>query len=275
MSGSAIHRIDAHSAARNYLARCWRQRGLLWFFARRDLVVRYRQTLLGVAWVLLRPVLGMGVLGFLFGTVAGLPAAGLPYPLVVLVGMMAWQYFSAVLNEGTGCIANNPSLVTKVSFPRLLMPAASLVLNLVDMAVIFLLVLGLMAWHHVIPPPQILLLPVGVVMLATGAMGTACFASALAVRYRDMRSLVPVAVQYGMLLSPVAYLTDRLPDPWHWLVWMNPLTGPIEWFRWCLLPGLPMPPLAMLQISGAMSVTLLVGGYRYFRRSEGRFADVI
>ncbi len=238
-------------------------------------MVRYRQTLLGVVWVLLRPVLGMGVLGFLFGTVAHLPSNGLPYYLIALVGMMAWQYFSAVISECTGSIANNPSLVTKVSFPRLLIPAASLVLNLVDMAVIGVLTLVCLTWSGLVPPGQIVLLPLGILPLVAGSMGIGCFASALAVRYRDMRSLIPVAIQYGMLLSPVAYLSANLPQPWHWLAWANPLTGPIEWFRWCLLPGLPFPPVGMLLTSSAMALILLISGYQYFRRCEGRFADVI
>ena len=270
-----VHVIGPNTAESDYLRTCWRQRGLLWYFARRDLVVRYRQTLLGVLWVLLRPALGMGILGFLFGTLGNLPSHGLPYPLIVLVGMMGWQYVASVVGEGTGSIANNPSLITKVYFPRLLMPAAGLLLNGVDFAVLVLFVLVAMTCYGVFPPAQAVLVPLALPGLVATALGLACWTSALAVRFRDLRALVPVGLQYGLLVSPVAYLSTSLPAAWAWTAWVNPVSASIEWLRWCLLPGLPFPDAGLLATSSLVAVLLLWSGLSYFRLAESRFADVI
>jgi lipopolysaccharide transport system permease protein len=259
----------------DYFFDCWSHRQLLWFFARRDLVARYRQTLLGVGWVLLRPVLAMGVFGFLFGTVAKLDSHGLPYPLLVLVGMLPWQFFASVLSEGAASVASNPALVTKVWFPRVLMPASGLLLNCVDLAVNLLFLAAVMAWYGILPPWQAVLAPLAFVLVGMTALGAALWMSALAVRYRDIRALVPVALQFGILATPVAWTVAALPNEWRWYAWLNPLAWPVEWLRWCLLPGTVMPgPKAMaLAIAGACLI--LISGWWFFRRAESRFADVI
>lgn len=267
--------ITPSGSAGSYLADCWRRRELLWFFARRDLVVRYRQTLLGVAWVLLRPVLAMGVFGFLFGTVAKLDSHGLPYPLLVLVGMLPWQFFASVLSEGAGSVANNPSLVTKVWFPRLLMPASSLVLNAVDLAVNLAFLAAVMAWYGIVPSWHLVFAPLSFLLMAMCALGAALWLAALAVRYRDFRAFVPIILQFGILVTPVAFAVAALPNEWRWWAWLNPLAGPVEWLRWCVLPGTVMPGPKAMALSAAGALLLLISGYAFFRRAEARFADVI
>jgi len=273
--GRAVTVIRSVGASENPLSACWRHRDLLWFFARRDLVVRYRQTLLGVGWVLLRPLLAMGVFGFLFGTVAKLDSHGLPYPLIVLVGMLPWQFFASVLSEGANSVAGNPALVTKIYFPRLLMPASGLVLNTVDLGVNCLFLAGVMVWYGIAPPWQVVFAPLALVLMAMAALGAALWLSALTVRYRDFRALVPVLLQFGILTTPVAFTVAALPGEWRWWAWLNPLAWPVEWLRWCVLPGTVMPgPKAML-LSVAGCSLLLFSGYWFFRRAEARFADVI
>ncbi len=262
------------SGGGSYLADVWRQRQLLWFFARRDLVVRYRQTALGVVWVLLRPVLAMGIFGFLFGTVAKLDSHGIPYPLLVLVGMLPWGYFAAVMAEGAASVANNPALVTKVYFPRLLMPASGLILNTVDLCVSAVFLAAVMAWYGMLPPWQVVLAPLSFVVMAASALGIALWFAALMVRYRDFRAIVPIILQFGILVSPVGFTVWALPDEWRWWAWVNPLSFPIEWLRWCVLDA-PMPgPRAML-LSLTVSAGCLISGYWFFRKAESRFADVI
>jgi lipopolysaccharide transport system permease protein len=258
-----------------YLRTCWERRELLWFFARRDLVVRYRQTVLGVGWVLLRPILAMGIFGFLFGTVAQLDARGVPYPLLVLVGMLPWQYFASVLAEGAGSVAANPALVTKVWFPRILMPTSGLILNTADLLVNMAFLAAVMAWYGVLPPWQVLLAPLSFVLMAMTALGAALWLSALSVRYRDVRSLVPVMLQFGILATPVAYTVAAMPETFRWFAWLNPLAGPVEWLRWCLLPGMVMPGPKAMGLSLGASVAILISGYWFFRKAESRFADVI
>lgn len=269
-----VHICDTNRQA-DYLGECWRHRDLLWFFARRDLVVRYRQTALGIGWVLLRPVLAMGVFGFLFGTVARLDSHGLPYPLLVLVGMLPWQFFASVMSDGAASVANNPSLVTKVWFPRLLMPSSGLLLSAVDLVVNLLFLALVMAWYGIAPPWQVALAPVGLLLLASSALGAALWLSALAVRYRDIRALVPVILQFGILATPVAWTVSALPGEWRWYAWLNPLAGPVEWLRWCLLPGMVMPGPKAMALATAGALGLLLSGYWFFRRAESRFADVI
>lgn len=267
--------IDAKGTGVPYLAECWQHRELLWFFARRDLVLRYRQTALGVLWVVLRPILAMGIFGFLFGTVARLESHGLPYPLLVLVGMLPWQFFASVLAEGAGVVASNPALVTKVYFPRLLMPTSGLLLNSVDLGVNAMLLAGVMWWYGIAPPWQVVLAPVALILIAASALGAALWLSALTVRYRDFRSLVPIILQFGILITPVAWTVQALPGEWRWWAWLNPLAGPIELLRWCILPDVTGPGPKALALSCSGAVILLLSGYLFFRRAESRFADVI
>ena len=267
--------IRPDSRAGDYLAECWRKRLVLRFFIRRDLVVRYRQTALGVGWVLIKPLLAMAIFTVVFNRIAGLPSGGVPYPLLVLTGMLPWQFLASVTGEAANSIVNNPSLVTKVYFPRLLMPASALVLNAVDLGVGLLFLVAVMTWYGVAPAPTAPLAFIPLLAVAAASFGLGLLLAALMVRYRDVRNIIPVALQFGLLASPVAFSAMAAPEPWRTLIWLNPLAGPLESLRWCLLPGYPQPPLASVIAGHAGCVLLLVVGYLLFRRWEHRFADVL
>jgi lipopolysaccharide transport system permease protein len=263
------------SQGHSYLATAWQFRELLWFFARRDFLVRYRQTVVGIGWVVVRPLLAMGVFTVLFGMVAKLPSHGLPYPLIVLVGMLPWQYLSAVWTEGVLSVAGNNTLVTKTYFPRILMPLSSGLLNAADLAVNLLFLAAVMAWYQVLPPWQVVLMPIPLLWVMAVAMGGALWFAALMVFYRDVRVVVPVLIQFGLLATPVAWCVSALPAELKWWAWLNPLAGPIELLRWCVLPGMVAPGPKALLLSGTVSVLIVWSGYGFFRRSEARFADAI
>lgn len=267
--------IGPESVGRSYLREAWAYRELLWFFARRDLLVRYRQTALGVAWVVVRPLLAMGVFAVLFGTVAKLPSFGTPYPLLVLAGMLPWQFVASVLSEGALSVAGNSSLVTKIYFPRILMPTSGILLNAVDLVVNLAFFALVMAWFQVIPGWQVVLLPLPLAWIAMLALGATLWLSALMVFYRDVRSVVPVVLQFGLLATPVAWSSHALPDQLRWWAWLNPLAVPVETVRWCLLPGMPVPGFEAQILAAALSALVLGSGYRFFRQAEARFADVI
>jgi lipopolysaccharide transport system permease protein len=267
--------ITPTSQAGDYLATAWAFRELLWFFARRDFMVRYRQTVVGIGWVVIRPLLAMGVFTLLFGTVAKLPSHGLPYALIVLVGMLPWQFLAAVLSEGVMSVAGNSSLVTKTYFPRILMPLSSGLLNAADLGVNMVFLAAVMAWYQVLPPWQVVLMPIPLLWMMAVALGSALWLAALMVFYRDVRAVVPVVLQFGMLVTPVAWCVSALPPELKWWVWLNPLAGPVELLRWCVLPGMVMPGPKALLLSGVVSVAIVWSGYAFFRRSEARFADVV
>jgi lipopolysaccharide transport system permease protein len=264
-----------------YLAEAWSRRRLLWFFARRDLVVRYRQTVLGILWVLLRPALATGVFTIVFGKVAGLAGktldgsgAVLPYPVIVLTGMLGWNYFANCMGEGSHVLVNNPSLITKIWFPRLLLPLASLVLNLVDLAVGLVFLALVMAWYGVMPAWSAPLAVLPLAVLAGFALGCALWTGALMVRFRDVRAIVPVLLTYGFLFAPVAFTAHAAPESWQAWLWANPMAAAVESFRACLI-GTPMPPLWACCWSAGCSIVLLATGYRFFRHWERVFADVL
>jgi lipopolysaccharide transport system permease protein len=262
-------------AAGGYWAELWRYRELFFFLAWRDLKVRYAQTAIGVAWAVLRPLLVMAVLTIVFGRVARLPSPdGVPYMLLVMAGMAAWQFFAAVVGEGSASVLANANLITKVYCPRVVVPASVVAVALADLAVTGVLTLGLMAWHRVVPPPQVVLLPAFVLMALAAALGAALWLSALTVRYRDVRIVVPFILQFGLYATPVGFSMTAVPESYRALFALNPMTGVIEGFRWCLL-GTGVVDGRLLAISTASSVVLLVAGFRYFRGTERRFADTI
>ncbi len=266
--------IAPGSDRQGYFACCWRYRELLWFFARRDLVVRYRQAFLGIAWVLLKPALATGVFTIVFGKVAGLTGLGLPYPLVVLSGMLAWNYAATCVMEGSHVMVNNPALITKIWFPRLLLPLAGMLLNLVDLAVGLGFLALVMLWYGVAPAWTAPLALLPLLVLGMAALGASLWLGALMVRFRDVRAVVPVLITYGFLFSPVAFSAHAAPPAWRSWLWANPLAAPVEAFRACLL-GSPFPPTWACVWSVVMAITVLFTGYRFFRHWERIFADVL
>jgi lipopolysaccharide transport system permease protein len=255
------------------LADIWAYRELLYFLAWRDIKVRYKQTLIGVAWVIVQPLMMMLIFTLVFNKFARLDTGELPYPLFAYSGLLVWAFFSTAVTSGTNSLIGNTSLVTKVYFPRAFIPAAAVAAGLVDMAVGSLLLVALAAYYRVHLTWDVLLLPAFVLLAAAMALGTGMLASALTVKYRDLRHVLPFFLQVWMFASPVIYPTGVVPPNWRWILAANPMTGVLEGFR-AALAGLPFdwPHVAA---SAAFAVALLACAYYVFRRLEDTFADVI
>jgi lipopolysaccharide transport system permease protein len=272
--------IEAGHTERHYWRDLWRYRELFFFLAWRDILVRYKQTVVGIAWGVIRPVLMLVILTILFGRVAGLPSGGVPYPLMVFCGMLPWQFFASGLSESGNSLVSNARLISKVYFPRLVMPASSVITSMVDFCIGCVLLGILMVKYQIAPPLQVLCLPLFILLAFATAFGTGLWISALMVRYRDFKVLVPFVVQFGLYASPIGFtssiITERfLPEQWRILYWLNPIVGVIDGFRWSLLGGdhvLYWPGL--LLGCGVVAVTTVTGLW-YFRRAERMFSDVI
>jgi lipopolysaccharide transport system permease protein len=256
------------------LAEAWRARDLLFTFADRDLRLRYRQTALGVVWVILQPLIAAGIFTFVFGTVAGLSSDGRPYLLFAFAALTGWNLFSGILTRASGCLVANGHLISKVYFPRLILPLSVIPAALVDFAVALAMFGVLLALRGIAPTLAMLLLPFWVFLLAAGALGAGLIAGALAVRYRDVQYVLPVGVQLLLYASPVAYAAARVPEQWRALYYVNPLAASIEGLRWSLLGTTPPPPWAVAYAVIA-AVVAMIAGLLVFRHMERGFADVI
>ncbi len=266
--------IEAGRAERHYWRDLWRYRELLGFLAWRDVKVRYKQAVLGVAWAFIQPALTTAIFVFVFRHLAKLPDGGVPYPLIVLSGVMAWQLFANALSGTSGSLVGNSSLISKVYFPRLLVPLSSLAVSLVDFSVVLAFFLGLSLWFGYWPSWHWLALPLFMAMALGAAFGLGLWFTALTVKYRDFRFLVPFLLQIGIFVSPVGYRADFFPQ-WRHLFALNPMTGIIDGFRWSLLGGQhALSPVALL-VSLALIAITITGGLWFFRRTERKFADVI
>src|SRR5262245_38378707 len=267
--------ISAGRRRQRYFRDVWRYRELLLFLAWRDLLVRYKQTVVGVTWVLIRPLLTMLVLTLVFEGFAKMPAGGVPYPLLVFCGLLPWQFFATALSESGGSLVANTALVSKIYFPRLIIPAATLISAAVDFLVALAFLVALMAWYRWVPPATVVLLPLFIALAGVASLGVGLWVAALMVEYRDFRYIVPFAVQFGLYISPVGYFTNVVPEQYRLLYSLNPMVGVIDGFRWCILGGehaLYWPGIAAALAGGLI---LLVTGLWYFRRTERVFADVI
>ena len=268
--------LEPGRANRRYYREIWEYRELLAVLAWRDITVRYRQAVVGIAWALLRPFLTIVIFTLIFGRVADLPSAGsTPYPVMVYSGLLPWFLFAAVMGDGSNSLVNNSNLIGKVYFPRLIVPLSSAVVALTDFCVSFLVFLGLLVYFQFLPSMGILLLPVFVVWAILAALGPALLMSSLNVKYRDFRQIVPFLVQFGLYVSPVGYVSAVVPDEWRLLYSLNPVVGAIDGFRWCILgdqAGIYLPGLAL---SGVSALVLFVSGLSYFRATERSFADVL
>jgi lipopolysaccharide transport system permease protein len=255
------------------LAELWQKRELLYFLVWKDIKVKYKQAALGIAWAVLQPLLGMLLFTLLFGRVAKLPSDGLPYPLFYFSSLLTWTYFSTALITASNSVISNTSLVSKVYFPRILLPAAGVIAALLDLAIASVILVGLLVFHQVPLTPRLLCMPLVLLLLVVFAMGAGQFLAALNVNYRDVKHALPFLVQLWFFASPVVYPLSMVPERYQWLVALNPLTGIIETSR-ALLVGRPVPWEA-LAISCAVTVAIYVLGLVYFQRTERRFADVI
>jgi len=268
--------IEAGRRERHYWLDLWRYRELFRVLAWRDLSVRYKQTVIGVLWALIRPLLTMLVFTVIFGQIARLPSDGTaPYPLLVLAGILPWTFFSTGLSEASNSLINNANLISKVYFPRLIVPTATVVVALVDFLISFSILVLMMAWYQFLPSWQILVLPIFVLLAFFASVGPALWITALNVKYRDFRYVIPFIVQFGLYVSPVGFSSSVVPEQWRLLYSLNPMVGVIDGFRWCILggqSGLYAPGLAM---SIGMTAFFLWFGIRRFRAMEKSFADLI
>jgi|ERR1043166_125402 lipopolysaccharide transport system permease protein len=268
--------IEPGRAERNYWRDLWRYRELFYFLAWRDILVRYKQTVIGIAWAIVRPLLTMIVFTFVFSKVAKLPAPGAaPYALLVFAAMLPWQFFSTALSESSMSLIGSSNLISKIYFPRLIIPAGSVITAFVDFLITLGLMVLLMAWYRFAPDWRLLTLPLFVALAFGAAMGFGLWLCALNVKYRDFRYIVPFVVQFGLYVSPVGFSSSIVPEKWRLLYSVNPMVGVIDGFRWALLRGESGLSISDLLSSICITVLLLVSGIWYFRKMERTFADVI
>lgn len=267
--------IEAGRTERHYWRDLWRYRELFYFLAWRDLLVRYKQTVVGVAWSLIRPLLTMVVLTVVFGKLGKMPSGGVPYALLVFCGMLPWQFFSNALAESGNSLVANSNLISKIYFPRLVVPASSVITSFVDFLISAVFLVVLMFWYRFTPPGQILFLPAFVFLAFAASFGIGLWIAALMVQYRDFRFIVPFIVQFGLYVSPVGFVSTVVPEHFRLLYALNPIVGVIDGFRWCLLGGEHRIFVPGLAVSVAVIAFLVATGIWYFRRTERTFADVI
>ncbi len=256
------------------LPEAWAYRELLYFFVWRDLKVRYKQTVIGAGWAVIQPLFTMLVFALFFGKLAKIPSGGIPYPIFFYAALLPWMYFANALTHATGTVVENQRMITKVYFPRILLPISSVLSGLVDLGIAFVLLIGLMAYYRLPPTAAFLWLPVFVLLAMATALGAGLWLSAMNAIYRDVRYAVPFLVQFWMFASPVAYPSSLVPEKWRWLYGLNPMAGVIEGFRWALT-GLGRPPDVMLAASTSGVLLLMLGGLLYFQKVEGHIADVV
>lgn len=256
------------------LRELWDYRELLYFFVWRDVKVRYKQTVLGAAWAIIQPFFTMLAFTLFFGRLGGMPSQGAPYPLFYFVALVPWTYFANAMTQATNTMIENQRVITKVYFPRLSLPISAVVSALVDFALSFVFLVGMLVWFGVAPSAAVLLLPLFLFLAILAALAAGLWLSALNARYRDIRYTVPFLVQFGLFASPVAYPSSIVPEHLRWLYGLNPMAGVIDGFRWALL-GTPAPSAALLAASTLAVLLLLGGGLVYFNRVEGTLADVV
>jgi len=267
--------IEAGRAERHYWLDLWRYRELFFFLAWRDVAVRYKQTSIGIAWALFRPLLTMLVFTFVFGRLANLPSGGTHYPIMVFAALLPWQFFSNAFTDAGNSLISNSEMISKVYFPRLIIPTSAIIVSLVDFLTSGLIMAGLMFWYGFAPNEKIFVLPPLILVVFLAALGPGLWTAALNVKYRDFRYIVPFVVQLGLYISPVGFSSEVIPSRWRLFYSINPMVGVIDGFRWALLgdkSGIYWPGFVL---SLLLVVFVLVTGILYFKRTERRFADVI
>jgi lipopolysaccharide transport system permease protein len=252
----------------------WAARELLYFFVWRDVKVRYKQTAIGAAWAVLQPLMTMLVFSLFFGKLAKIPSQGLPYPIFYYSALLPWMYFSNALQNATYVVVEQQRVITKVYFPRLVLPLSAVVSGLLDFGIAFIAFVGMIVYYRIAPGPAILLFPCFLLLAVLTALGAGLWFSALNAIYRDVRYVVPFLLQFWMFASPVAYPSSLVPERWRWVYGLNPMAGVIEGFRWSL-NGKGQPPSILLAASVAMVLLLVAGGVAYFTKMEGTIADVV
>jgi len=267
--------IEAGRVELHYWRDLWRYRQLFYFLAWRDILVRYKQTVIGILWAVIRPMMTIVVFTFIFGRLAKLPSDGVPYPILVGAATLPWQLFATAFAEVGNSLVSNAHLISKVYFPRLIIPASAVAAGLIDFLISMAILVSLMLWYGIVPSWRILALPIFIVVALGAAIGTGLWIAALNVKYRDFRHLIPFLLQVGLFISPIGFSSAIVPERWRPLYSLNPMSGVIDGFRWSVLGvnvGIYWPGVLM---SLGLIVLLLVTGVAYFRKTERTFVDVI
>jgi len=256
------------------LKEVWAYRELLMLLAWRDVSVRYKQSAVGIGWAVIQPLMMMVIFTIVFGKFAKLPSEGIPYPIFTYCALLPWNYFARSLTDSSNSLVGSAHLITKVYFPRLILPMSKVFAGLIDFAIAFVILLGMMAWYRITPSSGLLLLPVFVLIAMVTSLAIGLWLTAINVKYRDVVFVVPFLAQFWMYASPVAYSITIVPDKWQWVYGLNPMVGVIEGFRWALL-GKDSPNITVMLVSVVIILLLLVSGLFYFKRMETTFADII
>jgi len=267
--------IKAGKTEERYWKDIWQYRELFYFLSWRDILVRYKQTVIGIAWSIIRPLLTMIILTIVFGKMAKLPSDGVPYPLLVFSAMLPWQFFSNALSTASGSIVNNANLISKIYFPRLIIPTSAVVTSFIDFLISGIILAVFMVWYQFIPGWRILSLPIFIAIAFASAMGVSLWITALNVKYRDFFHIIPFIVQFGLYISPVGFSSSIVPDKWRLLYSINPMVGVIDGFRWALLGGNSAIYWPGFLLSISIVGIVLLTGIIYFRKTEKTFADII
>jgi lipopolysaccharide transport system permease protein len=269
--------IEPGRAEKNYWNDLWRYRELFYILSWRDIKVRYKQTILGVAWAVIRPLLTMIVFTLIFGRVAGIQSNNpVPYAIIVFAGILPWQFFSNALSESSNSLMGNEKLITKVYFPRMIIPASSVITSFIDFFISFIILLALFIFYRYTPSAAFFAMPLFWIMAFIASAGPGLYLTALNVKYRDFRHIIPFIVQFGLFISPVGFSSDVIPSKWQWLYAINPMVGVIDGFRWCIVNHAPNPFLHYpFYISLASAFAMLGLAVYRFRKMEKNFADLI
>ena len=266
--------IEAGKVNRQYFKDLLAYRELFLLLAWRDILVRYKQTVIGVAWSVLRPFLTMIVFTIVFGRLAKMPSEGVAYPILVYAAILPWQFFSNTVNEGGNSLVNNASMISKVYFPRIIITTTAMIVSLIDFLISLFFLSALMVWYQFVPTWRVVFLPLFLGLAAIAALGITYLISALNVKYRDFRHVLPFIIQFGLYISPVGFSSSVVPDKWRLIYSLNPLVGVIDGFRWAIIGNAPMYWPGFF-LSVGLAVLLLAIGFGFFRRMEREFADVI
>ena len=275
MDNQSVLVIEAGRAERHYWKDLWRYRELFYFLAWRDILVRYKQTVIGVAWALIRPFLTMVVFVFVFSKLAKLPSDGVPYPILVFAALLPWQFFANAFTEAGNSLIRNASMISKVYFPRLVVPASAVIVSFLDFLISGIILVGLMLWYGFAPDWRIITLPLFISIAFVAAMGAGLWTAALNVKYQDVRYVIPFVVQFGLYVSPVGFSSTNVPEQWRLLYSINPMVGVIDGFRWAIVGGNTQLYWPGFLLSLFLVLVILVTGIYYFRKTEKSFADVI
>ena len=267
--------IEAGRAESHYWRDLWRYRELFFFLAWRDILVRYKQTVIGIVWALGRPLITMLVFTLVFSKLAKLPSDGVPYPILVFAALLPWQFFASAFSGAGDSLINNAGMISKVYFPRLVIPASAVIVSFVDFLISGIILVGLMTWYGFAPSLRMLTLPLFIFVAFAAAMGVGLWIAALNVKYRDFRIIVPFVVQFGLYISPVGFSSSIVPEQWRLLYSLNPMVGVIDGFRWAILGGDTQLYWPGFSLSLFLVLLMLATGIVYFRKTEKTFADVI